>query len=267
MKNDLQVLVTTMHSTDLSLVKKMNIKGSVLIANQANCYDYTRLDRDSATVEMVTTPTRGASKNRNIAIECSSLNVKYLMFSDDDLVFNDDYEAVVLEEFARHPEADAIKFNLFDISKSRKLSMKRIDVFKKATRRNVAASGVWAMAIKRDVLLKKNLRFNEFFGPGTENYCGEDTIFLQNMIQKKVRLYLSPIEIAGIDQSQSSWFEGYNERYFRSSGSTFAAVYPKLAKLITIRSAYRFTRRKNCNMKFKDILSCYWQGIDSYLKK
>ncbi len=261
-----QVLVTTMHQTDCcSIAERMNVRGSILIANQADRYGYQCVERAEGNIEMVTTPTRGVSKNRNIALECAVSDTEYILFADDDVIFKDGYEEIIVNEFMRNPKAEAIKFNLYDVSETRKISMKRIDKFCKAKRRTVSSSGVCGVAIRKVTLVKNNLRFNEFFGPGTKHYCGEDTIFLQEMINKKVKLYLSPMYIAGIDQTESCWFEGYSEKFFYTSGMVIAAIYPKLAKLITVRSAYKFSKRKNCQLKFKKILSCYWKGIRAFL--
>ncbi len=261
------MLVTTMHQTDFSKLQQMNIKSDVVFANQADRYSYDCLETDGYKAQMVTTATRGTSKNRNIAIEYSAPDAEYILFADDDLVFNDDCEQLVLQEFEKHPGAEAIKFNLYDISATRKISMRRIDKYRRATRRRVASCGVWALAIRREVLIKKNLRFNEAFGPGTEDFCGEDSIFLQEMLQKKVKFYLSPTEVGGIDQTESTWFEGHTARYFRVSGKILAAAYPKIARLLAIRSAYRFSKRDTTDMKFSKILKCYLTGIREFLKE
>ncbi len=262
----LQVLVTSMHQTDLSKIEQMHIAGPVLIANQAERYDYVTQTFAWGTAEMVTTPSRGLAKNRNIALECSAADAEYILFADDDMVFTDGYEALIMEEFARHPEAKAIKFNIYDLSQTRKIGMHYTGPFKKATRRNITASGVCALAVKREVIMRGNLHFNETFGAGTENYCGEDTIFLQEMVNKKIPLYLSSVEVAGIDQSESTWFEGRTPKYFRTLGMVIGYMYPKAAKLITVRSAYKFHKRRDCHLKFVEILRNYWQGIDSIKK-
>ncbi len=262
----LQILVTTMHQTDFKKREEMNIKSDVIFANQSNCYAYDVTEKGGFKAEMVTTATRGTSRNRNIAIEYSSPDADLIMFADDDLVLKDGYEEIILSEFETHPEAEAIKFNLYDMSKVRKLSMKKTEYFKKATRRNLSASGVCGLVIKRQVLIKNNLRFNENFGPGSENYCGEDSIFLQEVINKKINTYLSPVEIAGVDLTDSSWFDGYNEKYFYTAGKVFAVMYPKLGRLLAIRSAHRFLKRKKSDLKFKAILKCYFKGIKDYLR-
>ncbi len=258
----LQILVTCMHQKDLSIAEKMNIQGDALIANQADSCGYEK----SNGIGMVTTNSRGLSKNRNIALAYADSDAEYIMFSDDDLVFKDGYEKMVLDEFNKHPEAEAIKFNLYDISKTRKLDSRRTTKFQRGTRRNVTSGGVCTLTIRQDVLKRCNLKFNENFGAGTEDYCGEDTIFIQDLLKKKVKLYLSPVEIAGIDQTESTWFDGYNEKRFYVAGKVLAAIYPKLSYLLAIRSSYKFSRRETCDMKFTDILKSYFKGIYDYLR-
>ena len=257
----LQVLVTTMHQTDLSKYSQMNLQTDAVIANQADRNEILTENINGCMAQMVTTSTRGLSRNRNIALAHTNQKVEYILFSDDDLVFVSGYEKLILDEFEAHPEAEAIKFNIHDLSKTRKISMRRISSFEKATKRNMSSSGVCGLVIRADVLKKYNLRFREDFGSGTENYCGEDTIFLMEMLKKKIKLYRSPIDIAGVDQTESSWFQGYNEKYFTTTGKVFRVIMPKLAYLLAVRGAYRFSKRDNCTMGFSQILKCYIKGI------
>lgn len=260
----IQIIVTTMHQVDFSILDNMKINTDVIIANQSDKNSFETKQLANGKALMVTTATRGLSKNRNIGLEFIDRDTDYVMFTDDDLVFEDGYLDMIKTELEIHPEADAIKFNLFNISKTRKISMKPITRWHKATRRNISSSGVWGVIIRKECIVKYNLRFNEYFGTGTPNYCGEDTIFLQEMLNKGIRLYLSPISIAGIDQTESTWFEGHNEKYFTVTGMVFAAIYPSLAKLLAVRSAFRFSKRKNTKMKFADILKAYLKGIKEY---
>lgn len=258
----LQVLVTTMHKKDMALYREMNLQTDAVIANQA---DYTANCEEvinGRVVKMVSTTTRGLSRNRNIALDNAIYSAEYIMFSDDDLLFHDGYEDLILKEFEAHPEADAIKFNLNCVSE-RKIAMSSIKTFHKAKRREVTSWGVLGV-FKAEKLLGSGLRFNENFGTGTENYCGEDTIFLQELFKKKIALYASPVCIADIDQSESSWFKGYDEKYFYVGGKIFAAIYPAMAYLLAIRSAYKFSKRQT-KLKFGRILTCYWKGITHYL--
>lgn len=262
----LEVLVTTMHQTDFSKYTEMNLQTDAVLANQADSNFIEETKINSSKVKLITKDERGTSKNRNTAIANISDEAEFVMFSDDDLVFCNGYEDIILEEFQKHPEADAIKFNLNVVS-DRKLSMKPITNFKKVTRRKVTAYGVCAMAIKKNALKDKKLKFNERFGPGTDNYCGEDSIFLQEMFKKKVSFFVSPEYIADIDQSETSWFEGYNEKYFIISGMIINECYPLLSLLLVVRSAVKAARRGKTKLSFFAILKCYYKGIIKNIKE
>ena len=262
----LEVLVTTMHQSNFSKYTEMNLQTDAVLANQADS-DFTEEKIiNNFRVKLITTATRGTAKNRNIAIDNISQETEFVMFADDDLRFYDDYEKTVLKEFENHPEADVIKFNANCISQ-RKLSMRPIEKFKKVTRRDVTAYGVLAMAVKKDVLLEKNLKFNERFGPGTKNYCGEDSIFLQEMFKKGISFFVSPLYIADIDQENSSWFEGYNEKYFVVSGMIINECYPVLSYLLVLRSAIKAHKRGKTELSFWQITKCYYKGIFKNIKE
>lgn len=262
----LEVLVTTMHQSDFSKYTEMNLQTDAILANQADDNFTEENVINSSRVRLVTTSTRGLSKNRNIAIENISEDTELIMFSDDDLVFCDGYENIILDEFSRHPEADAIKFNLNCISE-RKLSMRPIEKFKKVGRREVTSFGVCAMVVRKNVLIENDLKFNERFGSGTKNYCGEDSIFLQEMFKNKVSFYVSPRYIADIDQSMTSWFEGYTEQYFTVSGMIINECYPVLSFILVLRSAIKAHRRGNTKLSLLQIIKCYYKGILKNIKE
>lgn len=262
-----QVLVATMHASDFSKIESMRISSDVFFANQADGYSYMKKEFNGHVAEMLTTQTRGLSRNRNLALTNSGLHAEYLMFADDDMIFTEDYEDIILGEFEKHPEAEAIKFRIENIDHVRKSDASPIKKFKRATVKNITAFGVCGLAIRRDTLLKRNLHFNESFGTGTENYCGEDTIFLQEIVKKKIPFYLSPIKIADVNQEESTWFEGYNEKYFEVAGMVLASVFPRLSWLLAIRSAYHFAKRKRCTLKFGKILKSYYSGIRKQITK
>lgn len=138
----LQVLVTTMHQSDFSKFSQMNLQTDAVIANQTDKNEYIEMQINGNNAKLVSTDTRGTSRNRNIAMAHASQNADYVLFSDDDLIFNDGYEQKIISEFTKHPESEAIKFNIHDLSKTRKVSMRQIEQFENATRRNMSLSGV-----------------------------------------------------------------------------------------------------------------------------
>lgn len=261
----LEVLVTTMHQKDFSKYTEMNLQTDAVIANQTDRDECMITCINGCNVKLISTSGRGLSRNRNIALAHASQNSDLVLFADDDLVFDDGYEKKIIEEFERHPEAEAIKFNLHDLSATRKISMRRIERYEKATRRNMSSSGVCGVILKTEALKKYNLHFHENFGTGTGNYCGEDTIFLMELIDKKVKFYRSPVDIAGIDQTESTWFQGHNERFFTTAGMVIGTIYPRLSYLIVVRSAYKFSKRDDTQLPFWSILGCYYKGIRQHV--
>lgn len=260
-----QVLVTTMHQSDFSKYTQMNLQTDAVIANQTNRDEFQKQTIEGNDVQLVSTQSRGLSRNRNVALAHSNQKAEFIVFADDDLIFDDGYESTILHEFEKCPDAEAIKFNLHDLSDTRKISMRRIEKFEKATRRNMSSSGVCGIVLKTEILKKYNLHFHENFGTGSENYCGEDTIFLMELLDKKVKLYRSPADIAGIDQTESSWFTGHNERFFTTAGMVIGTVYPVLSYIIVMRSAFRFSKKRNAQMNFLEILKCYYRGIKKHV--
>ena len=81
------------------------------------------------------------------------------------------------------------------------------------------------------------------------------------MLNKKVSFYRSPVDIAGIDQTESTWFQGHNERYFTTAGMVLGTIYPALAYPMAIRSAWKAYQRKDSGMGYGEILACYYRGI------
>ena len=260
----IEVLVTTMHQHDMTKYEQMNLQTDAVIANQTDYNGYEEREINGYRGKMISSETRGLSRNRNIALALSSGDL--LVFADDDMVFKDGYEKLIRDEFQTHPEAEAIMFavNIIALGKGKiATARKKITEFTRATRKFLGAYGVCGLAIKADTLKRSCLCFHERFGAGTENYCGEDTIFLQKILCNKVPFYLSPVIIADIDQSESTWFDGFTKKRFYVNGRILAACYPHVSRLLAVRSAYRFSKRQK-SMRFFAILKAYWKGIKDY---
>lgn len=262
------VLVTTMNRNDLSIYKEMNLQTDAVIANQTDRNEILEQTIDGHNVRFVCTDSRGVSRNRNIAMAHFKQDADIVVFADDDLVFNEGYAGMIAAEFEAHPKAEAIKFNLHDLSEKRQISMKRIAKYERATRRNMSSSGVWALAVRSRTLNSLDLKFDERFGPGSDYLCGEDTIYIMRMIDRGVSFFRSPVDVAGIDQTESSWFTGNNDAYFKTAGSLLYTLYPIFSVPLAVRGAYKAYKRRNSELSFFAILNCYIAGIkDSHKRK
>lgn len=254
---NIEVLVTTMHQNDISKYYEMNLQTAAVIANQADRCDFQEIKINDNSIRFVTTDTTGVSLNRNIGITYSTGDV--IVFADDDQVFVDGYAQIIEEAFAESPDADAIKFYCESTNKERPLSYKGVKEVTKATKRKLMSAGVPGLAVRTKFLEKNNIWFDNRMGPGREIYCGEDSVFLNELFKNKAKFYLSPKLLSYVNQGESSWFTGYDEKFGIAVGYTYDCIYGKLAPLAIIRRMIKFDKKK-CNISKKQIFISMMRG-------
>ncbi|MBR2339003.1 MAG: glycosyltransferase [Clostridia bacterium] len=236
----LQVLVATMHQRDLSIAEKMNIRCGAVIANQAECEEVVNQNTQYGTWKMITTPTRGVGLNRNIALMASSAEI--LLMSDDDVIYNDDMAQRVVDAFSQIPEADVIIFGM-DMVKSgfvietRKHAIHRLHVW------NSMRFGTYRIAVRRKALLDHNITFHQRFGGGCDFSAGEDSLFLKECFDNRLKVYSHDYVLGSCCKDVSSWFFGYNEKYFYDKGVLVRNLFPKSAYIMALYFGIRFKRK------------------------
>lgn len=261
----LQVLVATMHLADLrELYQRMHLKSDALVINQNNNVGYEKIRIGESNVECYSFHERGLSKSRNNALMRSNGDI--LCIADDDMVFSDTYEEDILNEFAKHPEADAIVFNVGSTVASR--AGKRIESFARVGMMESREYGSVHIVFRRNAVLSKNIYFNILFGSGSIYSCGEDTIFLKELIAKGLKLYKSPISIGVVDMSDSTWFHGYTEKYFFDKGALIACMYPSIMYLLILIQSFRNAKKRlKSYSHFAKLFRWYSAGARDYKRR
>lgn len=250
----LEVLVVTMNN-DASLIEKSNLNAPFVIANQSNHTDQQVLDNGL----IVSTQTKGVGINRNIALMYSKAD--YVLFADDDAIFIDDLEKQIIEAFNNTPKADVLIFNINTIGGS--INRRSNTKVKRVKWYNSLNYGAARICINRQRLMEKNIWFSTLFGGGAKYSCGEDTIFLQDCLKKKLKVYTYPLTICSVDQTTSTWFTGYNEKYFYDKGVLLKMIFPKMYRLFILYYSYKY---KTKDMSAKQIRKYCLKGAKS-LKK
>ena len=236
----LQVLVATMNQQDLSLVKQMNLRCDAVIANQAGREEVTTQATEYGVVKMITTATRGVGLNRNIALLAS--DAEFVLFADDDMIYRDDMPQSVLDAFLETPDADVLVFGI-DITRDgvvteqRHLEKGRIWVW------NAMRYGAVRIAVRREALLRHNITFHQCFGGGCRFSAGEDSLFLKNCLDHGLRVRAHPYVLGQCRKESSSWFVGYNEKYFYDKGVLVRHLFPKAYWLMGLYFAVNFKRQ------------------------
>ena len=254
-----QLLCVTMNQNDFSKIQQMNIHSDVIFANQADYTAFDSIQFEDYTAKMITTTTKGVGINRNFSL--SYADAEICLFADDDVVYNDNYRDVVLNEFDAHPDADIIIFH-FDTDSNRKQI--RYHRTKKCGRFWRQPWGGIRIAFRLNSIRKANLNFTTLFGGGCVFPSGEDSMWLSDARKKGLTFYVSKETIGKVNFDKSSWFTGVDERFFYGKGAFYEAVHPKTFFVWSLYFAFR--TRNMTNMKLIEKIKWLKLGRIGYLQ-
>ena len=257
-KNKFQILCVTMNQIDFSKIKDMNINSNIIFANQSNKVGYSELKIKNHIAKMITTNTKGVGINRNIAL--SYADAEICLFADDDVIYFDNLEDIILKEFVDYPSADVIIFHLESNSNERKLAK-----YSKTRRWKKYEPRPWGavrIAFRLRAVQKANLWFSPLFGGGCVFPNGEDSMWIDSAFDANLKFYVSNKTIGYVDMSESSWFSGFDYKYFYAKGAFYQASYPRMIKIWMLYFAFR--TRKMTMLTFKERLQWLEYGRHGY---
>lgn len=208
----LDVLMSCMHQEDDTLVRRSKITGNAVVINQCGRDDYREYHTQNGLARIWFTDQRGLTRSRNMAIACSDADV--CLLCDDDEVFVPAYEEKILKTFRELPQADVIIFRMVDYPCSLGDEVREL---KFPQTMHVSS---WQIAFRRESLLRSDVRFDELLGAGTGNGAEEELKFMTDCRKAGLKIYYAPVEIATVAQTESTWFEGFDEAFFYRRGGT-----------------------------------------------
>lgn len=251
----LEVLVATMGQTDCSLAEKMNIQTSAVIANQCGQWGY----EEAGQVRMISTDTKGVGVNRNLALSLAKGDI--LLFADDDVTYYDGTLQGVIDAFRQFPDADVIFFGM-DMTREGEVFDKRRHKSRRVHLWNSLRYGAARMAIRREAIVKHRLSFSTLFGGGCRYSSGEDTVLIRDCFRAGLKVYTYDYVLGTCAKDSSTWFSGYNEKYFFDRGVMLACAFPKAKHFI--KWYFAFKSSKKTGVPIKNILKQMNRGIRAY---
>lgn len=220
----IQVLVSTMHQTDYSLLDKMNIDSDAIVVNQCDETSEVSFDYKGHSVLWINRAERGVGLSRNTALSRATADI--LLFADDDVVYDDGYANAILKEYENNPDADSLFFRFSILNEERTVS--EADQKEKLSIFNSTRYGAYRISVKRSRLLEAGVTFSLLFGGGAKYGSGEDSIFTNQLIRNGLKLYSVPVSIGSVRQSESTWFTGFDEKYCHDKGALMKTLYKGL---------------------------------------
>ena len=229
----LDILLSAMHLEHASDIDHLHITGNCILVNQCDREGIVKLpNKDGSVLTMVNTVERGLSKSRNLAIGLS--DAELCKISDNDVVYVDQYENIIVNSFLEHQDADVIVFFV-------KRKERMIPLFDKPTYMNylttLKACSV-EIAFRRERV--KNIHFHETFGAGSGKYLmGEENIFLYDCLKNGRKILYLPIQIAELADEESTWNTGFHEKFFLSRGANYHAMSHRWSHILIWQYAVR----------------------------
>lgn len=229
--SNLQHCLSTLNYVGKELLDKMNINADCLVINQCDKLDYEKTNYKEHHLEIISVPERGISKSREVALNRCSGDI--IILSDDDVRYYKGYEKIIKKVFDKHPEADMVCFKINRLNSDNRKNIKH-SKFKRVHFYNGLRYGAINFVFRRRSIVKNNIHFHRMFGSSIYG-SGEDTLFMIDALKKGLIVYSIDLAIGEVDMSTSSWFDGYNKRYFINRGALFEAISSKFAYVLCMQ--------------------------------
>ncbi len=180
---------------------------------------------------------KGVAKSRNRAIDLAQ--GEYLIFSDDDISFNESGLQEALSYLDANPEISLLLGQATD--ESGVLRKQYPTEITKLGSLNSARAATYEMIIRVADIRRLGIRFDEDFGAGAKNYLGDEYIFVVDLVRAGGKAVFAPITLAQhpTESSGSRWGSD-NDR--RARAVIFTRVFGPLAPLV--RLPFGIRRRK-----------------------
>lgn len=184
----LEILIATMNRNSLDFLDDMFKKADIsecqlLIVNQTT--PEALLNTDKSNVRIINSFEIGLSKSRNLALQNAKSDI--VLITDDDVVFEKDFQKIILNAFSKYNDAGILSFKVVD-QKGRPYRK-----YPQQPQRHSISSIENIMSVEIALNLKalknKNLEFDERFGLGSEFQTGEEYLFVRSAIGKGLKAY------------------------------------------------------------------------------
>ncbi len=213
-KEDLEIVLATMNRNSLDFLIPMFpfsdfSNFSILIVNQTQ--ENNLLISEFPSVRVINSFEKGLSKSRNSGLK--NAQGKVLLIADDDVVFKNDFDSIIIDTYNKFPSATSICFyaekpdgTLFKSSLSKtKEKISQLELF------NILSI---EMTFNSEMLAKLGLQFDENFGLGSRFKMGEEAIFLSDVKSKNQQLIIEPQVVVVHPPVSTDDTISFEERYY-----------------------------------------------------
>lgn len=226
----LQLLVAAVNGAPRELAEKMRIDSDAIIVSQGERYAYETLRWKGHEIRCFHMAERGVGLSRNHSLLRATAEIS--LFADEDIIYEPGYEQKVLQAFEERPAADLLFFNVQAMPGRETYHNEKSG---RVRWYNCGRYPTYSLAVRTRRIHQKNITFSLLFGGGARYSNGEDSLFIRDCLRAGLRAYKVPVAIGHERERESTWFTGYNEKFFYDRGVLYRYLYGALARAMALR--------------------------------
>jgi glycosyltransferase involved in cell wall biosynthesis len=257
----LEILISTKDRDNLDFLNNIFVKNnahssSILIINQTQNLNFSC--PQSENVNLINVNEIGLSKSRNLAIENSKSDI--CLLSDDDIVYENNFDSIILNAFNINPSADIITFKMNDFKGN---SFKDYPVIINHNKKSLSFVNSVVIAFRRNSIISNKVFFDENFGLGSTFQTSDEYVFLRNALNLNLNIVFHnevilshPVESSGKDVA--------SDRILFAKGALFYKYYNILSFFKLIHYLYLMFKFKYISLG--QVLNKYLIGVKGIIK-
>ncbi len=252
----LELLISAVNKEALPLAEAMNLQTDAILIDQCDRKAFEELTFRGHRLSVYHLAERGVGLSRNTALMRATADIS--LFSDEDISYDDGYGEIVMKEFAAHPEADLLFFNV-RVNETRRTYWN--NGFRRVRWYNSGRYPAYAIAVRTEALRKANVCFSLLFGGGAKYSNGEDSLFVMDCLKAGLRLYATDAVLGEEIPRPSTWFHGFDRKFFYDRGVLYKHLYGRLAVPLGVRFLLSNKRTVCAEVPFRQALAWLKEGV------
>lgn len=227
-------IITLGYSTLSDRIRQINLpeldpRVEILIGVQGNNQSEIPMHLLRADTRITYLDSLGVTKSRNYMIDNAIGD--YLFFGDDDINWEINNLWEIVGYFENHKDTHLITGRTLDVNgihrKNYPNQSRKLNSF------NSAKTGTVEMAIRVNQFRLTGIYFDEQFGAGSENFLGDEYIFITDALKLGIRCQYLPIDISMHEEISSGVIYGSTEDA-QVRSAVFSRVFGRKASLVKI---------------------------------
>jgi len=257
----LEILISTKDRDNLDFLNNIFVNNNahsnpILIINQTQNLNFSCPHSDN--INLINVNEIGLSKSRNLAIANAKADI--CLLADDDIVYENNFESIILNAFNLNPSADIITFKMNDFKGN---SFKDYPIIKKHNKKSLSFVNSVVIAFRRNSIISNKVFFDENFGLGSTFQTADEYVFLRNALNLNLNIVFHN-EVILSHPVDSSGKDVASDRILFAKGALFYKYYNILSLLKLIHYLYLMLKFKYISLG--QVINKYLIGVKGIIK-